>query len=160
MIYHRFRFGWRQNLNVLICRIFGHKLNDDPSNLGCGRCGLAYEECYYPRDYFIESGLIKFSIKDQQEKDEYKKREYEREFNIVTKNDPFIFLRIKMVDTPLFCIDKNDPTTILDIGNLPIPSYGKMIQLSTYRSCVPMPNKNQFLYILKGTYDQGYLLNK
>jgi len=61
MIYHRFRFGFKKNLKVLLCRIVGHRLNDDPKFQSCGRCGLAYEECYHPRDYFVESGIVKVS---------------------------------------------------------------------------------------------------
>lgn len=61
MIYHRFRFGFKKNINVLLCRVVGHRLNDEPKFHSCGRCGLAYEECYHPRDYFVESGLIKVS---------------------------------------------------------------------------------------------------
>jgi hypothetical protein len=64
MIYHRFRFGWfpwkkRNNFKVLLCKIFGHRLNENPSHPWCERCGLAYEECYYPRDYYTESGICK-----------------------------------------------------------------------------------------------------
>jgi hypothetical protein len=64
MIYHRLRFGWNplkegNNFKVLLCRIFGHRLNEDPSYHWCGRCGLAYEECYFPKNYWEESGIVK-----------------------------------------------------------------------------------------------------
>lgn len=59
MIYHRFRFGFRKNLKVLLCRMVGHRLNEDPKLLSCERCGLAYEEAYYPLDYYVGCGLVK-----------------------------------------------------------------------------------------------------
>jgi hypothetical protein len=59
MQYHKFRFGLKGNIKVFICRIFGHRINENPAYHWCERCGLAYEECYWPKDYFTESGLIK-----------------------------------------------------------------------------------------------------
>ena len=55
MKYHQFRFGFWGNLKVLMCRIVGHRINEDPSHHCCERCGLAYEECYFPKDYYQES---------------------------------------------------------------------------------------------------------
>lgn len=52
MIYHKFRFGLFGNFNVLLCRIFGHRINNHPKYETCERCGLAYSECYYPLDYY------------------------------------------------------------------------------------------------------------
>lgn len=46
--HHRFRFGLIGNLKVLICRIFGHRVSDDPTGFACQRCRLAYEEIYSP----------------------------------------------------------------------------------------------------------------
>jgi hypothetical protein len=42
-----------------MCRLFGHRLNNDPGHHWCGRCGLAYEEIYYPQDYWTKSGIVK-----------------------------------------------------------------------------------------------------
>lgn len=39
-------------LRRLGCVLFGHKVNNNPSHKWCGRCVLAYEELYYPLDYF------------------------------------------------------------------------------------------------------------
>lgn len=58
MIYHRYRFGILKNIKVWFCRTFGHQINDNPSHHWCERCGLAYEECYFPLDYFFESGIL------------------------------------------------------------------------------------------------------
>lgn len=44
--HHRFRFGFLGNLKVLICRIFGHRINNDKNYHSCQRCRLAYEEIY------------------------------------------------------------------------------------------------------------------
>ena len=49
--HHKFRFGIRGNFRVLICRIFGHKLNSNYEHHWCERCGLAYEEIYHPKNY-------------------------------------------------------------------------------------------------------------
>ena len=55
MIYHKLfqikKFGLKQNINIVICRIFGHRINNTPSHQICQRCRLCYEECYYPLDY-------------------------------------------------------------------------------------------------------------
>ena len=59
MKYHKFRFGVIGNLKVLLCRTLGHRINENPKYFWCERCGLAYEECYYPKNYFRESGIIK-----------------------------------------------------------------------------------------------------
>ncbi len=56
--HHRFRFGLIGNLKVLLCRIFGHRVNNDPAGFTCQRCRLAYEEIYYPEDYWKE--MIQF----------------------------------------------------------------------------------------------------
>ena len=65
MQYHSFRFGFVGNFKVLLCRIFGHRLNEDPSFSWCERCNLCYEECYYPKNYFEESGIIDVSKYDE-----------------------------------------------------------------------------------------------
>lgn len=36
----------------IICRLFGHRINDDHKDLSCGRCGLAYEEIYNGLEYY------------------------------------------------------------------------------------------------------------
>ena len=59
MKYHKYRFGLIRNFKVFLCKTFGHRLNEDPSHHWCGRCGLCYEECYFPDDYYIESGIVK-----------------------------------------------------------------------------------------------------
>lgn len=56
--HHAFRFGLIGNLKVLLCRIFGHRVSDDPAGFTCQRCRLAYEEIYYPEDYWKE--MIQF----------------------------------------------------------------------------------------------------
>ena len=58
MQYHKLRFGFLGNLKVLTCRIFGHRLNNSPELLSCGRCGLLYEECYYPENYYVKAGFV------------------------------------------------------------------------------------------------------
>lgn len=52
MIYHDYRFGFVGNIKVLLCKIFSHRLNENPAHVWCGRCGLAYEECYRPKKYY------------------------------------------------------------------------------------------------------------
>lgn len=47
MKHHKFRFGIIGNIKVLICRIFGHRLNDNQHYEWCQRCGLAYSEIYH-----------------------------------------------------------------------------------------------------------------
>jgi|GEM_PF-5432901 len=66
MEYHSFKLsrGLRYNIRVFICKIFGHRINDDPSDYTCGRCKLSYEDCYYPKNYYIESGLIDINKKE------------------------------------------------------------------------------------------------
>jgi hypothetical protein len=46
--HHKFRFGLIGNLKVLLCRIFGHRVSEDPIGFACERCNLAYEEIYSP----------------------------------------------------------------------------------------------------------------
>ncbi len=64
LMHHRFRFGIMKNLKVLTCRIFGHRINNKPSQHWCERCGLAYEEIYtnIGHGYFKESGIIDKSL--------------------------------------------------------------------------------------------------
>lgn len=58
MIYHKFRFkSIKENWNVLICKIFGHRINENPAHHWCERCGLAYEEAYYPLYYYKDAGI-------------------------------------------------------------------------------------------------------
>lgn len=55
MIYHKFnlkRFGLIGNLKILLCKVFGHRVGKTPTVQCCARCGLAYEEIYFPEDYF------------------------------------------------------------------------------------------------------------
>ena len=59
MIYHRYRFGIKGNFKVLLCRIFGHRLNENPAFHWCERCGLYYGECYHPENWVVETGLVK-----------------------------------------------------------------------------------------------------
>jgi hypothetical protein len=54
MNYHKYRFGLKENIKVLLCKIFGHRLNENPTHFWCERCGLSYESCYHPRKYFEE----------------------------------------------------------------------------------------------------------
>ena len=70
MQYHRYRFGFIGNIKVLLCKIFGHRLNEDPKYAWCERCNLAYSECYYPKNYAEESGII--DVRRFDEKGEYK----------------------------------------------------------------------------------------
>ncbi len=52
MKYHKFS----------LCKILGHRINENPAHHWCERCKLAYEECYYPKDYYKESGITKPEI--------------------------------------------------------------------------------------------------
>lgn len=67
MIYHKFRFGFKANFKVLICRIFGHRINENPAHHWCERCGLAYEEAYHGigEGYWMESGVIDKAMYDE-----------------------------------------------------------------------------------------------
>ena len=81
MIYHNYKFGLRGNVSVFLCKLFGHRLNEDPKYAWCERCGLCYEECYYPKNYAEESGII--DVKRFDEHGNYKCsecRERERQF--------------------------------------------------------------------------------
>lgn len=40
-----------RNLRIVICRVFGHRINKFPAHHWCDRCNMAYEECYHPLDY-------------------------------------------------------------------------------------------------------------
>jgi len=66
LLYHRFRFGLIGNLKVLTCRIFGHRLNNNPAYHWCERCGMVYEEIYHNigDGYFMESGIIDKNLYD------------------------------------------------------------------------------------------------
>lgn len=59
MVYHRFRLSYfgLKNIKNLLCRIFGHRLNENPAHHWCERCGLEYGECYKPLDYWTASGI-------------------------------------------------------------------------------------------------------
>ena len=62
LIYHDFRFGLKQNFKVLLCRMVGHQINNDPSAYYCERCGLAYEEIYINKGtYYVEAGIVKLN---------------------------------------------------------------------------------------------------
>ena len=60
LLHHRFRFGIKGNFKVLRCRIFGHRVSNDPSLHCCERCGLAYEEIYHriKQGWYWESGIL------------------------------------------------------------------------------------------------------
>ena len=72
LIHHRFRFGIVGNLKVVNCRMFGHKINNNPAHPWCERCGMVYEEIYQNigEGYFLESGIIDKTLFD--EKGHYK----------------------------------------------------------------------------------------
>ena len=65
MQYHNYRFGFKGNIKVLVCKLLGHRLNDDASSAWCGRCNLAYSECYYPQNYAEASGIIDVNRYDE-----------------------------------------------------------------------------------------------
>ena len=54
LLHHRFKFGLIGNVKVLMCRILGHRLNDNIEDEWCNRCKLAYEEIYpnYWNNYY------------------------------------------------------------------------------------------------------------
>ena len=62
--YHKLRFGWKQNINVLKCRIFGHRINENPAHHWCERCGLSYEDIYSPKNYYHEAGIAELTGAD------------------------------------------------------------------------------------------------
>ena len=41
------KYGLKSNINILICKLFGHRLNDNPDHPWCPRCRLCHEEIYY-----------------------------------------------------------------------------------------------------------------
>ncbi len=55
---HKFTFSRARKLffwkGQILCRLFGHRLNDDHRKLWCGRCGLAYEEIYNGLDFYSD----------------------------------------------------------------------------------------------------------
>lgn len=60
MRYHKLRFGIKGNIKVILCRIFGHRINNDPRYHWCERFGLAYEECYeHGLNYWSLCGVVK-----------------------------------------------------------------------------------------------------
>lgn len=50
LMHHHFRFRFKQNLKVAVCRTFGHRLNNKVENKWCERCGLFYGEIYHLQD--------------------------------------------------------------------------------------------------------------
>lgn len=54
MKYHKIKLD-SNFFNRLICKIFGHRLNEKPQHKWCERCGLAYSEAYYPDCYYTKS---------------------------------------------------------------------------------------------------------
>lgn len=49
----------RRNFKILLCRLFGHRINENPHHPWCNRCGLAYGEAYKPLDWFYMTGITK-----------------------------------------------------------------------------------------------------
>lgn len=43
----KWRTSPRKLFNAIMCRLVGHRLNNEPRHSWCGRCGLAYEEVYH-----------------------------------------------------------------------------------------------------------------
>lgn len=77
LLYHRYKFGIKGNIKVLLCRTFGHRLSEDKNYECCHRCGLAYSEIYYNQrntDY-ISKG-IKFKVLKDKERKLYKSITY------------------------------------------------------------------------------------
>jgi len=58
MKYHKFRLKKtikktiNHNWHTLLCQFFGHRINNNLKHHWCERCGLAYQECYYPEKYY------------------------------------------------------------------------------------------------------------
>lgn len=46
LVHHNYRFGLKNNFKVFICRLFGHRINDNKKFEWCNRCGLAYFDIY------------------------------------------------------------------------------------------------------------------
>lgn len=60
---HRFnfaRFSLRQNANIAICRIFGHRIGETPTSFRCSRCGLCHEDIYFKSGFDFHLELTKF----------------------------------------------------------------------------------------------------
>ncbi len=68
MVYHRFRLSYFgiKNINNIVCKLFGHRLNENPAHHWCERCGLEYGECYKPLDYWTATGIIKTEEAEKQ----------------------------------------------------------------------------------------------
>ena len=79
MQYHRYRLGLKGNIKVWLCKLVGHRINENPADHWCERCGLAYEECYYPDDWWVRSGIVKLT---GQEKIDEDLKNIKRELNI------------------------------------------------------------------------------
>lgn len=67
MNYHKFRFGFIGNIMVLLCRLFGHRLNENPSYHWCERCKLDYSEIYYPIDFLQATKDAIYTIENKSE---------------------------------------------------------------------------------------------
>jgi len=73
LLYHNYRFGFIGNIRVLFCRLFGHRVSENPKYNNCSRCGLCYEEIYHDvgEGWFMESGIVsKENILDKFSKEE------------------------------------------------------------------------------------------
>jgi len=55
--YHKIR-----SFKTFLCRVLGHRINNNPANHWCERCKLAYEEAYHPENYWEKSGIVKPEI--------------------------------------------------------------------------------------------------
>ena len=54
LMHHHYRFGFRKNFKVWICRVFGHRINNEVKDKWCERCGLFYGEIYYKQENWAE----------------------------------------------------------------------------------------------------------
>lgn len=77
MKYHRLikpNQDWQRNLKRffprLLCLVVGHRINNEPDCHWCQRCGLAYSECYHPKDFYVnfigESRISHISISEEE----------------------------------------------------------------------------------------------
>lgn len=55
-VFHQFSWNRSRRLwfwkGQILCRIFGHRINNNHMRLACGRCHLAFEEIYNGLDYY------------------------------------------------------------------------------------------------------------
>lgn len=50
LLYRRTRRIKKINLKlkIITCKIFGHRINENPNSKWCERCGLGFDEIYHP----------------------------------------------------------------------------------------------------------------